>query len=89
VYKMLTQGLDQLQDGIDAATRARRIAEIERQVLQLEHIEEAMVTEAIAKGLEVFRRPSASGWALLGIMPPTVAVEHPQTPLAGPLPHPR
>jgi hypothetical protein len=75
VYKMLTQGLDQLEGGISADERARRTAEIERQVLLLEHEEESLVTQALAAGLEVHRRPSASGWALLAIAPPPAAAD--------------
>jgi hypothetical protein len=73
MYKMLSAGLDQLEGGISADERVRRIAELERQILQAEHVEESLVEQALAAGLEVHRRPSMSGWALLGIMPPMAA----------------
>jgi hypothetical protein len=37
--------------------------------MRLEHTEEALITVALAQGIEVHRRPYASPWSLLGIEP--------------------
>jgi hypothetical protein len=63
---LLSQGVDQIE-GIGAAERASRVAEIGASIERLEHQEESLVVQAIAAGLDVHRRATASGWALLGI----------------------
>jgi hypothetical protein len=55
--------------GISEAERTARIAETEAAIAHLEHTEEALIEQALAAGIEVHRRPSASPWALLGIAP--------------------
>jgi hypothetical protein len=54
-------------DGINAQDRASRIAELERELLAAERIEEHFVGMAIDQGLDVLRRFDASPWALLQI----------------------
>ncbi len=64
----LTRSVDQIA-GISAAERQQRIADLEARILQLEHEEESLVEQALAKGLDIERRPGASGYALLGVSP--------------------
>ncbi len=66
LFEFLTQGIDRLE-GISAADRVAKLADLEAQIRRLEHQEEALVCQAIAAGLDVQRRPYASGWALLAI----------------------
>ena len=56
--------------GVTATERAAREAELQRQILQLEHEEEALITQAEASGVSVQRRSDASAYALLSCMPP-------------------
>jgi hypothetical protein len=66
----MLDGVERLgEGGIGAADRAARERELKDKIMRLEHDEEALVTTAIADGLECHRRPSASGFALLGIEP--------------------
>jgi hypothetical protein len=53
--------------GISAAARVSRKDELNDELLVLEHQEEALVRAAIKAGLEVDRRPEASGWAILSL----------------------
>jgi hypothetical protein len=69
ILDRMLDGVDQIQGGVPMAERADREAEIRKRILALEHEEEALVVRALADGLEVHRRPSASGFALLGIEP--------------------
>jgi hypothetical protein len=69
IVELCTARLEEVAGGITAADRARRIAELERQLFQLEHGEEQLIEAALAAGLEVHRRPHASPYALLGIEP--------------------
>jgi hypothetical protein len=69
IVELCTARLEQVAGGITAADRAARIAELERQLFQLEHDEEQLIEAAVAAGLEVHRRPHASPYALLGIEP--------------------
>jgi hypothetical protein len=59
--------LPQRADAMTADERERRTAEIERQLLDLERREEALVLRAAGDGLEVLRRPDASPLAVLGV----------------------
>lgn len=70
VLAFLMRGIDQLQ-GIPPSERANRIAKLEADIRKLEHEEESFIAQAEAQGLEVFRRPFASGYALLAIDPVT------------------
>jgi hypothetical protein len=72
MFRMLTQGLDALEGGISARARVGIVAELEDKIANLENEEESLVEQALAAGLEVFRRSNASGWALLGIARPAV-----------------
>jgi hypothetical protein len=76
VFELLCAGVDDVKGGISAAARPLIVAELEDKIMELEQIEEALVTQAIAAGLEVHRRSSASGWALLGIAQPAMQAEH-------------
>jgi hypothetical protein len=69
VYELLSNGVDDLPSGIAADERAARMVELEVGILELEHEEESLVTAALAAGVEVYRRPYASPWALLGLAP--------------------
>jgi len=69
LFALLTQGIDRIPGGISAAERTQRIAVLEAKIRRLEHDEESLVVMALAQGLDVHRRPSMSGWALLGIEP--------------------
>lgn len=66
VYEMLAAKIADAP-GVPAAERERRIRELESEILQLQHTEEALVEQAIESGLEVHRNPYASPWALLGL----------------------
>lgn len=66
MFALLTRGLDDMP-GLSATERAHRIDELTQQISQLELQEEGLVEQAVAQGIEVFRRGSASPWAVLGI----------------------
>ncbi|NGM47948.1 hypothetical protein G5B31_20740 [Rhodobacter sp. SGA-6-6] len=53
------------QTGMNAATRAKRLAEAERDILEAELAEEALIRSMEASGIAVARRPDASPIALL------------------------
>jgi hypothetical protein len=61
--------------GIDISTRPsvppglrpKRIAELEREVTELEYVEEALVVQALARGQSVERRSDAPAAAILGV----------------------
>jgi hypothetical protein len=55
------------EDGISAADRTKLRAQLDAQLLALEHAEEDYVRQALASGVEVHRRADVSGWALLGL----------------------
>jgi hypothetical protein len=64
----LTAGLDDVvPGGVSKEEREQRTAELNAEVRELEHAEEALVTQAIEQGLDVHRRPTASPFALLGV----------------------
>jgi hypothetical protein len=68
MLEALLAGLGEGSDeGLSAAERKQRTAELEARIRRLEHEEEALVTQALDAGLEVHRRPDASGFALLGL----------------------
>jgi len=67
VFEQLCEGADAISGGILAAERVSRIAELTAQILDLERVEESLVEQALAAGLEVHRRPSASPLAVLGL----------------------
>jgi hypothetical protein len=67
LLEALTANLDQIRGGISAADRAAKISELSTKILELEHTEESLVAQALAAGLEVHRRPTANGLALLGL----------------------
>jgi hypothetical protein len=58
---------DAAADGISLAEREQRTNELQARLLLLEHREEAIVVYLLDQNVEVFRRPGASGLALLGI----------------------
>jgi hypothetical protein len=68
LFQLLASQIPDLP-GIDAAERREREAELERQILQLEHEEESLIVQAQAKGLDMPRRRDASAYALLGCDP--------------------
>lgn len=68
IYQLLVNQIPDVR-GLSAAERREREAELERQILQLEHEEESLVVQAQAKGLDVARRRDASAYALLGCDP--------------------
>jgi hypothetical protein len=61
--------IEKTRGGIGREERAQRTAELEQRILSLETEEEALAEAALASGLKVDRRPYASGWALLGLLP--------------------
>lgn len=67
IFEALTRDLDQIQGGIAAPKRKEREAELRRQLLRLERMEESLVEQAIDLGLECHRRPTADPLAILGI----------------------
>jgi hypothetical protein len=76
-FRRIMAAVPETGEGISAADRARREREIAAEILRLEHVEEALVVRALAAGLEVHRRPDASGWALLGLTATARPVEAP------------
>ena len=52
---------------VPEAERAVRMAEIDEKILAESRIEEALIEEAEARGLEILRRPDAPPFAVLGI----------------------
>jgi hypothetical protein len=70
ILSRMLEGIDdKIVGAVPATERADSEAKMRERILALEHDEEAFVTRALADGLEVHRRPTASGWALLGIEP--------------------
>jgi hypothetical protein len=70
MYAALLSGIEGLPDGISAAERAERKAKLEQRLLALEREEESLIEQALSAGLVgVERRPTASGWAILGLEP--------------------
>ena len=67
LLEALLAGVNDIRGGISAAERTARIADLDQQILTREHLEEAFIVEAIERGVEVHRRPTASPWALLGM----------------------
>lgn len=59
VKKSVSLFIDGLPEGLDPATRARRLAEIERDLYQLETEEEGRVVELENAGEPILRRPDA------------------------------
>jgi hypothetical protein len=59
--------LSGLKGGIPAAEREPRREKLQAALLELERVEEHFVVQALAAGLEVHRRPYASGYALLSM----------------------
>lgn len=53
--------------GLSAAERARRLAELDQELLRLEALEEQAIEAAATGGLHVDRRPDAAVEAVLGI----------------------
>jgi hypothetical protein len=64
---LFSDQLKALPDGMSSREKARRLDELERDLLRLERDEEAPVEAAMAAGLEVDRRPTASPYAVLGL----------------------
>jgi len=58
--------LERAPDGLDSAAKADRLKEIEAELLTLEMREEALIVDAEAQGLAVFRRPDARPEIVLG-----------------------
>jgi hypothetical protein len=56
-------------DGIPVAEKPKRIAELEFEIRNLERQEEALVTAAQEAALDCPRRPTMSGYGLLGLDP--------------------
>ena len=56
-------------DAIASAEKPARVAKLEQQIVALEHVEEALVADALAQGVQCHRRPDMSGFALLGLQP--------------------
>jgi hypothetical protein len=54
-------------DPLPQAERKKRIAELESEIEQLAYVEEALVADAIARGEDVQRSPSAPPQAVLGV----------------------
>jgi hypothetical protein len=70
VWKALTRSIREQPvraDAMSAEQRLARAAEIEAQLSDLEHREEALVLRAAGDGLEVLRRPDASPAAVLAV----------------------
>jgi hypothetical protein len=67
ILARLLKGTEQITGGITAADRARRIGELEQQIRELEHAEEALVSAGLEQGLDVNRRPNCHPFALLGL----------------------
>jgi hypothetical protein len=63
----MTDGLDDVVGGVSKAEREARSTELNAEVRELEHEEEALVCMALEAGLDVHRRPTASPLALLGL----------------------
>jgi hypothetical protein len=68
VYELLARQIANVS-GITAAERRDREAALEREILQAEHEEEALIRLAEAQGFEIARRTDASPHALLGCDP--------------------
>jgi hypothetical protein len=68
MYELLSQQITNMP-GISNAERAEREAELEREILRLEHAEEALICAAEARGVDILRRTAASAFALLGCDP--------------------
>jgi hypothetical protein len=63
----LTNGVDDVVGGISTAEREARTAELNDEILRLEHEEESLIVQALDAGLDVHRRYQASPFALLGL----------------------
>jgi hypothetical protein len=67
IIENATANLHQMEGGISASDRKRKIAELTEQLSQLETDEESLITQALDAGMEAHRRVHASGFALLGL----------------------
>ncbi len=56
-----------LQPGLPADARAEKLAQLDRELLELGHQEEALITELAGLGIEVSRRGDADPRAVLGL----------------------
>ncbi len=63
----LTPSLERFDEGPPAAHRAAKLAEIDRQMLELERAEEALIEASEAAGLPIARRGDADPRAVLGV----------------------
>jgi hypothetical protein len=68
MFAALTRGLDQWPEGVSAAARELRVAELEQHIRTLEYQEESLIEQAQAQGIEV-HRIWRTGWSLLGVEP--------------------
>jgi hypothetical protein len=67
MIKQVTASVANIEGGLSAAERAQRIAELDARVSRLEHEDEQLVEQALARGLEIHRRVDAHPFALLSI----------------------
>lgn len=63
----LAPSLDRFGDGPTAADRAAQLAEIDRQLLELEFAEERLIMDSEAAGTPIARRGDAAPQAVLGV----------------------
>ncbi len=63
----LAPHLERFEDGPPAADRAAQIAEIDRQLLELERAEEQLIEASEAAGMPIARRGDADVRAVLGV----------------------
>ena len=64
--RAIERQLPERPDAMPAAERVKRVAELERTLLELERKEEGLIAQAATGGLEILRRPDASVLAVLG-----------------------
>ncbi len=66
-HEELTEHYRAITPGLPAAERRQRLAELDGQVVQLEHQEEQLIAELAAAGVDVSRRPDADPAVVLGL----------------------
>ncbi len=74
LLRCLEQQIIEVPGGVPFADRPARVSEIEQEILTLEFVEESLIEQALAAGIEVHRRPQASAHAVLGLWSPLLGL---------------
>jgi hypothetical protein len=67
-FAALSRGLEDWPQGVSAAERDLRVAQLEQHIRNLEYQEESLIEQAQAQGIDA-HRIWRSGWAVLGVEP--------------------